>query len=116
MRKKKFKGRCEKRKIDKFGEICRTYDSLQYKTALILSGTEEVKEIQANVPMDGTEYTTDFIYKTIDGELAVRECVYREHLRKPMTLKLLDISREYWLKRGITDWAIVLGREEGGRR
>ena len=30
MRKKNFKGRCEKRKIGKCAEICRTYDTIQY--------------------------------------------------------------------------------------
>ena len=33
-------------------------------------------------------------------------------LLKPMTAKLLDISRNYWLSKGITDWGIVLGECE----
>ncbi len=31
MRKKNFKGRCEKRMIRKCMEVCRTYDAIQYK-------------------------------------------------------------------------------------
>ena len=41
----------------------------------------------------------------------VRECVERRFLKKPMTVKLLDTSREYWTRRGITDWGIVTDEE-----
>ena len=30
MRKKNFKGRCEKRVLPKCAEVCRTYDPIQY--------------------------------------------------------------------------------------
>ena len=108
MRKKNYKGRCNKKTVDKFIDVCRTYDDLQLKTAFMLSDDENVKEIQSNVPLDGLDYTTDFVFKSVDKELGVRECVYRENLRKPLTLKLLDMSREYWIRRGIKDWAIVV--------
>jgi len=42
----------------------------------------------------------------------VRECVFRKKLSLPRTCKLLDLSREYWTKRGINDWAIVIEQEE----
>ena len=42
MRKKNFKGRCEKRKIDKCVEVCRTYDSIQYTYANLLQANDEV--------------------------------------------------------------------------
>lgn len=45
MRKKNFKGRCEKRKIDKCSEVCRTYDVIQYAYADLLEASDEVKEI-----------------------------------------------------------------------
>ena len=38
----------------------------------------------------------------------VRECVYRKVLTKPMTVRLLDASREYWLRHGVSDWAVVV--------
>jgi hypothetical protein len=41
----------------------------------------------------------------------VRECIYRRLLNKPMTLKLLDASREYWLRHGATDWGLVTDAE-----
>lgn len=37
----------------------------------------------------------------------------RKHLTKPMTTKLLDVSRNYWKSHGVSDWGIVI--EEGGR-
>lgn len=41
----------------------------------------------------------------------VRECVYRKHLTKPLTIKLLDASRKFWLERGVIDWKIVVEEE-----
>ena len=36
-----------------------------------------------------------------------------EYLRdtKPKTVKLLDVSLDYWRKRGIEDWGIVVDKE-----
>lgn len=111
MRKKNFKGRCEKRKIDKCSEVCRTYDVIQYAYADLLEASDEVKEIRCNVLLDGLdfgEYTSDFVCVKAGGDLMVRECVFRKFLLKPMTVKLLDASREYWLRHGVTDWGVVI--------
>jgi hypothetical protein len=61
--------------------------------------------------LDGEEYTTDFVCVKTDQELMVRECISRRLLTKPMTVKLLDQSREYWLRRGVSDWGIVIDEE-----
>ncbi len=42
----------------------------------------------------------------------MRECVYRKHFRKPMTAKLLDASRDYRRRRGVTDWGIAAEKQE----
>ena len=100
MRKKNFKGRCEKRMLGKCTEVCRTYDAIQYAYANLLQASDEVKEIKCNVLLDGLdvgEYTSDFVCTKTDGDLMVRECVFRKFLTKPLTVKLLDASREYWL-------------------
>ncbi len=114
MRKKNFKGRCEKRMIGKCQEVCRTYDAVQHACADLLQANEEVKEIRCNVLLDGLdvgEYTSDFVCTKADGDLMVRECVFRKFLMKPLTVKLLDASREYWFKRGVTDWGLVIDEE-----
>ena len=41
MRKKNFKGRCEKRMIGKCTEVCRTYDVIQYAYADLLQESDE---------------------------------------------------------------------------
>ena len=41
----------------------------------------------------------------------VRECVFRKFLKKPMTVKLLDASRDYWLNHGVSDWGLVIDEE-----
>lgn len=61
----------------------------------MLQADNDIVEIRCNVLLEGTEYTTDFVCTKTNQELRVRECVYRTHLTKPMTIKLLDISREY---------------------
>lgn len=114
MRKKNFKGRCEKRKLPKCEEVCRTYDAIQYTYAEVLSGARDIKSFRANVLLDGLEegdYTSDFVCVKMNGDLMVRECVSRQYLTKPLTAKLLDVSRNYWLRHGVTDWGIVIERE-----
>ena len=114
MRKKNFKGRCEKRMIRKCTEVCRTYDAIQYAYADLLQASDEIKEIRCNVLLDGLdvgEYTSDFVCTKTDGDLMVRECVFRKFLMKPLTVKLLDASREYWFRHGVTDWGLVIDEE-----
>ena len=114
MRKKNYKGRCEKRVLSKCVGICRTYDALQYAYADLLEKNDDVKEFQCNLPLtsdEGEDYTTDFYCEMIGGDVMVRECVWRRHLSKPMTVKLLDISREYWLKHGVNDWGLIINEE-----
>lgn len=114
MRKKNFKGRCEKRTISKCEKVCRTFDSIQYAYADVLQASEDIKEIRCNVPLDGLpdgEYTSDFVCTKTNGDMLVRECVERRFLTKPLTVKLLDASRLYWLHRGVTDWGLVINEK-----
>ena len=53
MRKRNFKGRCEKRQIAKCAEVCRTYDDIQRVYAERLSEREGITEISCHV-MDAT--------------------------------------------------------------
>ena len=115
MLKKGYKGRCEKKVLDKCKGVCRTYNPIQTKYADILQECEDINEIKCNVLLDGLsegEYTTDFVCVKFNGDLMVRECVFRKYLTKPLTVKLLDVSREYWLRHGVTDWGIVIDAEE----
>lgn len=120
MRNKNFKRRCEKRKLEKCKGVCRTYDPIQYAYADVLEANDEIAEIRVNVPLDGLvidgkEYVSDFVCVRIDGNLMVRECVFREHLEKPLTVKLLDASRDYWMRNGVTDWGIVINETDEER-
>ena len=111
MRKKDFKGRCEKKSLSKCRTVCKTYDPIQSGYADILQDRVDVVEIRCNVLLEGEEakdYMSDFVCMKEDGELLVRECVFRKHLTKPKTVQLLDLSKSYWLKHGVTDWGIVI--------
>lgn len=79
-----------------------------------LGKEDSIIEFQCNVMLSGLEageYSSDFVCEKQNGDLMVRECVERRFLKKPMTVKLLDASREYWTRRGITDWGIVTDEE-----
>lgn len=115
MRKKNYKGRCEKRTLGKSKDVCRLYDEIQGRYADRLQACNEVKEIRCNVFLDGLaegEYTSDFVCVKSDGDLMVRECVFRKYLTKPMTVRLLEASRAYWVNHGVTDWGIVIDAEK----
>ena len=115
MRKKNYKGRCIKKSVSKSKDVCRTYDEIQLSYLDVLQDNPEIKEIRCNTPLDGSElgeYTTDFLCVKSDNDLMVRECVYRKLLSKPKTAKLLDASRAYWSKRGVTDWGLVVDAEK----
>lgn len=115
MRKENYKGRCEKRTLSKCKEVCKTYDAIQAAYAEVLQECDEVKEIRCNVLLDGLEigeYTSDFVCVKPDGDLMVRECIFRKFLMKPMTVKLLDASREYWQNHGVSDWGLVIDAEK----
>lgn len=107
MKRKNFKGRCEKRNLSKCNGVCRTYDKIQYVYADLLEKSNLIKEFECNVLLDNTEYTSDFVCIKTDNDLMVRECIERKLITKPRTVKLLDFSREYWLKHGVEDWGIV---------
>lgn len=115
MRKKNFKGRTEKRILSKCEGVCRTYDAIQSAYADILQADDSIREIRCNVLLDGLsegEYTSDFVCIKTDGDMMVRECVQRKYLMKPMTVKLLDASREYWLRHGVSDWGVTIDEEK----
>lgn len=114
MIKKNYKGRCVKKSVSKAKEICRTYNTLQLAYLEKLQADETISEIQCNIPLDSEigEYNTDFLCVKTDGDMLVRECVYRKHLLKPLTVKLLDASRLYWLSRGVNDWGLVIDEEQ----
>lgn len=116
MRKKNCKGRCEKKMVDKCKGVCKTYDAIQYVYADILSAQSNIVEIRCNVYLkeleEDDEYTTDFVCTKQNGELMVRECVFRRLIDKPMTIRLLEASRQYWLRRGVTDWGLVIDAEK----
>ena len=49
MRKKNFKGRCEKRTLEKCKGVCKTYDKIQSAYADILQNDDDIIEIRCNV-------------------------------------------------------------------
>jgi len=115
MRNSKSKVRCEKRKLPKCEDLLRLYSPMQSRYADLLQADNSVKSFQCNVPLEscaaGDGFTTDFVVTKTDDTVMVRECVYRKHLSKPMTIKLLTASFRYWAERGVTDWGLVVDKD-----
>lgn len=119
MRPLNIKDRCVKKKLKKCHEVARTYDKIQTAYADILDRAEGIESIKCNVVLEDLEegeFTTDFLCTKTNGDLLVRECVFRSKLALPRTCKLLDASRDYWTRRGVTDWAIVVEKETSDER
>ena len=92
------------------------YDKVQTACLDLLSRQEDIAEIQCNVLLEGMdegiEYTTDFVCKKGNGDLLVRECVYRKNLSRPSVALLLEKSQQFWLNRGVLDWQVVVEKED----
>ena len=108
MRKKNYKGRCVKIQIPKCKGVCKTYSDIQYSYALKLSENAEVSSFRCNVLLEGLDYTSDFVCVMTNGDVMVRECVFRKQLTKPLTVKLLKKKKNYWERRGVKLWGIVI--------
>lgn len=108
--------RCVKRQLSKCADgVVKTYSVLESRFADMLQADETVKEFRCNVYLtdcSAGDYCSDFVAVKMDGDLMVRECVYQKNLTKPKTLRLLDASREYWLRRGVEDWGLVVDKQK----
>ena len=114
MVKKNYKGRCIKLSLTKSKDVLKLYSKIQERCAVLFQEDEKITEIRCNVPLDGLsvgDHTSDFVCRKKNKDILVRECVRRCHLTKPMTVKLLDASRNYWLRHGVMDWGIVIDEE-----
>ena len=104
-----------KKKLNKCKNIFFAYSNLQFTYGNILDSNEEVVEIKSNVKLIGCDlgdsFTSDFLCTKSNGELMVVECIEKEKLLKPLTCKMLDCSRNYWLSKGVIDWRLVIGEE-----
>ena len=112
MRNSKSHTQTIKKKLPKCISTFYAYNSLQLKFGELLSSRDDVQDFKANVKLDGfplgDSYTTDFVITTTEGKTFIRECVYKDKILKPLTIKMLDASREYWISRGYKDWGIVI--------
>ena len=101
-----------KKKLGKCKNIFYAHSNLQFEYGNNLDLNDDIVEIKCNVKLIGCElgdsYTSDFVCIKRSGEIMVRECVEKSKLIKPLTCKMLDSSRNYWLSKGVDDWGIVL--------
>ena len=81
MKKINYKGRCEKRKVSKCKDICRTYSKIQSAMVDMLEMDEEVTSFECNVCLEGVSgnmYSSDFVIKMVDGSTRVSRLVFPE--------------------------------------
>ena len=115
MRNIKTHSKSIKKKLNKCSDVFIAFNEIQYQYGCELDLNDEIKEIKCNVRLIdfelGDNYTSDFYIIKNNGEVIIRECVFKERINKPLTISLLDASRNYWLSKGITDWGIVLNED-----
>ena len=76
MKKINYKGRCERRKVSKCKDICRTYTKIQSAFVDLLEKEDDVVSFECNVPLKGVVddmYSTDFV-GWISGSLRLKLC------------------------------------------
>ena len=125
MRKRRQKGRCVKVSLNKNKEVCKCFDKIQEAFARMLAADDSVDEFNMNISLDFSKaslssdlpapeepHTSDFLIKWSDGTLAVRECVFRHVLARQSIAEKLQLSKTYWEQNGITDWGIVIDKED----
>ena len=106
MHKRNFKGRCFKKKVSKCKDVARTYSELAFRYLDVLENNDDIISFLCNVQITD-EYVTDFVITKKDGTIIVRECIERDKISKPMTIRLLDLSYNHWKNCGIDDWGLV---------
>ena len=116
MRNTKTHNKTIKKKLNKCKTIFHEYNDIQFRYVEVLDKRSDIALIRCNVKLEGfilgDNYTTDFYCIKDNNEIMIRECVYQNSLFKPMNIKMLDSSREYWLSKGIKDWGIVLDEQK----
>ncbi len=66
MKKINYKGRCERRKVSKCKDICRTYSKIQSALVDVLEKDDDVISFECNVCLIGVSdnmYSSDFVVK-----------------------------------------------------
>ena len=114
MKPKEYKVRCTKKRLSKSTDVARLYDKIQIAYADVLEADTDIKTIRINISLDGEDcnrYTTDFLCERRNGDLMVRECVWRSQLSLPRTIRLLQLSQTYWRNHGVYDWGVVVESE-----
>lgn len=124
MRKQVQKERCTKIMLTKCKAVCCLYDKVQLAAAKMLDAEPAIFQFECNVPilcndipandlnLPSETYTTDFVLHYDDGHTAIREAVFRSYLSRPSVAEKLELSRRYWQQQGISDWGIIIDKED----
>lgn len=57
------------------------------------------------------QWTTDFVIRTADGQIAVREFADSKDFTKKAIVEKLELSRRYWTALDISEWKLVVSGE-----
>lgn len=116
MRNRNTNVKCIRVSSKKSDKVCRCYSDIQLKYLELIEENDKIVKVELNVklsiPSIKESYSTDFLLTLDDGKVRIRECVYKKQLLRPTVVKLLDLSRNYWLSKGYSDWGIVINESE----
>lgn len=124
MHKQNFKGRHTILSLSKcIGGPARLLDKVAVEYAKKLQEDEQVESFRCHVPLKSPMYIlndasyrecrmcSDFIIYFKDGHTGVRECAYTHTLKNNRVKSAMVLSKRYWEKLGIQDWAIITEEE-----
>ena len=108
--------KCIRVSSKKSDKVCRCYSDLQLKYLELIEEDDKIVKVELNVKLSISSieesYSTDFLITLDDETVRIRECVYKKQLLRPTAVKLLDLSRNYWLSKGYSDWGIIINEKE----
>ena len=91
MRNKSSNVQVTKKRLSKCEGVFRSYSDIQLQYANLLESDVSILEFKCNVVLDDFEvdgtYTTDFLITKTNGDILIRECVFRNRITKPLNIK-----------------------------
>ena len=114
MRKQVQKERCTKIMLTKCKAVCHLYDKVQLAAAKMLDAEPAIFQFECNVPILCNDIPANDLNLPSEtyGHTAIREAVFRSYLSRPSVAEKLELSRRYWQQQGISDWGIIIDKED----
>lgn len=99
----------------KYAEALEEDESIKfYRTNVALENwIDKISTIGLRTSYLQTGWSSDFMLVMQDDNVAIRELVTADDLKKKAEIEKLEISRRYWKIAHVSDWGVVMVTKEG---